>query len=218
MPLPSARPGDAPPRVNIADFKGDVLLFGISGLHRNIQTQNGISDALRGFIVPISGNHAGEYFTDLMVFSTRPVGRLRDIAPGTMVAGLVTQGEGRNAPADFEPLSAEWQTYADQKIAEWDVPLTQAMRQAVEDFHKWEANRKDRPVTSSVTMAPAVPSGPTVPNSPPPTTSSAGSIATTPQAPPNGPPTSSPAAGPAMPAIPTYGTEGAAASPEEAGF
>lgn len=192
MPLPTARPGDAPPRVNLTDFVGCVVLLGLAGIHERMQTVNGTKDALRCFIVPISGNQAGQLTSDAMIFSSRVVGRLREIPAGSVVAGIVTQGAGRNAPVDFEPLSNEWQTYADQQVIALDAALTPAMRTEIDSFHRFEVERKDsRGNTAYATPPPAGNrSDPTVPNNPP---GSGG----------NGMPTSAPAAGATMPALPS---------------
>lgn len=115
MTLPWTTPPAASFEFGLSDHLNCLAFFIVGGLHSNISTSFGVRDAVRVSLVLLDGPEAGGEYTDVLLFNSRPVSRLRNAA-GSIVLARITQGVGRagnNPPIELaDPSPQDGQTAA----------------------------------------------------------------------------------------------------------
>jgi hypothetical protein len=116
MTAPFSPPASAA-GISWEDLNGALLLFTVHSVERDVNTQFGVTDAVRSTVVVLDGPNAGDKREDTLVFPKALQGQLRPKVGG-MVLGRLGKGtakSGQSAPW----LLAEY-TEQDAKVAqEW---------------------------------------------------------------------------------------------------
>lgn len=111
------------------DLTGELLAINPVGMEKGVNTQHGTRDAVRANIVVITGEHAGDSYTDTLVFPAGLVGQLARRMGKRLLGRLgkadpkIDQDTGQVAvdPATGEPYSGAWKflphTDEDKSIA-----------------------------------------------------------------------------------------------------
>lgn len=102
------------------ELKGSLLLLTVYEETPEINTVHGPQTAIRADVVVLDGNHAGESYSDALIFPRVLKSQLRRSVGGMMVVGRLGQGNkkpGQNPPwtlnAATEPEKAIAQRYVD---------------------------------------------------------------------------------------------------------
>ena len=125
----------------LADHVGCLAFFVIGGLERDVSTSFGDRDAVRCSIVLLDGPEAGREFEDILIFNSRVVNRLRNVAGSTRLHRLVyaeAKG-GNNKPVDLVDA-----TEADNQIAmSWHSYYPNRLPQMLDAvMASWRANQQ----------------------------------------------------------------------------
>lgn len=125
MTTPWGPPPAAAFEFGLADHVGVLAFFIVGGLHSNMATSFGEKDGVRCAIVMLDGPEAGKEFSDIVIFNSRPVARLRNSA-GNIILARIGMGQGKggnNAPIELieatpqdSALAAQYHQYYPQKL------------------------------------------------------------------------------------------------------
>jgi hypothetical protein len=106
------------------DFKGSLLLFTVSSVEADIKTSFGDTDAIRADVTALDGAHAGESYTDTLVFPRVLQSQLRPNV-GKKVLGRLGQGQakpGQSAPWMLTDATDEDRAVATAYVAKNQPP------------------------------------------------------------------------------------------------
>jgi hypothetical protein len=103
MTVPWGKPPAASFEFGLADHDRTLAFFCVGGLHLNVATTFGEKDAIRCSLVLLDGPQAGKEFRDILIFNTRPVGRLRNAVGQIILAriGMAAPKAGNNQPVEL---------------------------------------------------------------------------------------------------------------------
>lgn len=117
----------------LADHVGSLAFFVVGGLETDVSTSFGDRDAVRCSLVLIDGPEAGKEFEDILLFNSRIVSRLRNVA-GTIRLHRITYAEakgGNNKPVEIvdatdadNELARSWYTYYPNRLQQMLAAVT----------------------------------------------------------------------------------------------
>jgi hypothetical protein len=102
--VPWGKPPAASFEFGLADHDGTLAFFIVGGLHQSVSTSFGERDAIRCSIIMLDGKEAGNEYSDILIFNSRPVARLRNVEGGSgivLARIAIVQGKGANPPVEL---------------------------------------------------------------------------------------------------------------------
>jgi len=156
------------PKFSLSEFNGCTIIVAVGGCHAARQTQYRIQPAVRGAVVVLNGDHAGEEFHDVLFFNSRVVRQLRGI-PGQAIVGLVNVDKAAQDAVELLEATTDMVEYANQWAAANAGKVEGLIKTSVEAFVLAEqadaaqAPRPFQPPTQRV-QAPPPPPPPLGPN------------------------------------------------------
>ena len=133
--MQSAAPPTSGDKLPLDDLKGSLLYVAVAEKVRGIETQFGVSDAVKCSVAVLDGARKCETFGDTLIFP-RLLQRQLELAiggPDNVVVGRLTRGDarpGKSAPwlldtptaADID-TATKYAAYAAKQAAEQDEPF-----------------------------------------------------------------------------------------------
>jgi hypothetical protein len=120
-----------PDKFNLKNYAGRPIMLFVGGVHHDIQTKEyGIKTAIRCVVVSLVGPDAGTRYDDVLIFSSRVVGRLKAAEPGFTMLGRVTVSGAAvdvEDPAGFDEQAAHAWFTANPGV--FEATRTMAMQQ-----------------------------------------------------------------------------------------
>lgn len=97
------------------DHQGELLFFKPHSIEKDVQTENGPSDATKSDVVILDGPEAGTEYANTLVFGALQHSLSKQVGTGKWVLGRL--GQGQKKPGKNPPWTLAAPTDADKDVA-----------------------------------------------------------------------------------------------------
>ena len=114
MPRSWGALGAAGAEFNLSDVVNNVVIIAVGGYEMGVPTMHGERNAVRAACVVLTGENVGLVVSDMLIFNSKVVSRLKGSVGQILTVGVVWgQGRGANAPLDLVEVGPEEYALAD---------------------------------------------------------------------------------------------------------